>query len=339
MTAILVVGGGLIGIRHVATVLAHRACTLAGLVDPDPTIKLPDGVARFADLAEVDVPVDGAIIATPTALHVDHGIQAAERGWHVLIEKPVAQNLAEADRLIAALQATGVHSLVGHHRRYHSVIDRLKTMLDGGEIGQVVTATLIWAMRKHDAYFTNNWRTRDGTPVLINLVHDLDLLRHLLGEVTQLAALPGIPLRNAGRIESGAVALAFDSGATATISFADTTPSPWGFEAATGENPNIGTTGQDMLWITGTRGGVSFPSLTQWGGAPDWGTAAQPAKASAHRDTAQPLEHQLTHFCDVIKGTAKPLIDVASARQTLSVALEIEQQLRRKMEEQSCLKS
>jgi len=54
----------------------------------------------------------------------------------------------------------------------------------------------------------------------------------------------------------------------------DTAPSPWGFEAATGENPNIGTTNQDMMWITGTQGGISFPSLTQWSGV-DWGQAVQ----------------------------------------------------------------
>ncbi len=97
---------------------------------------------------------------------------------------------------------------------------------------------------------------------MINLVHDIDILRFVIGEITQTVALRGRSLRGSTRVESGAVALAFENGAVGTISFADTTPSPWGFEAGTGENPNIGTTKQDMMWITGTKGAISFPSMT-----------------------------------------------------------------------------
>mgnify|MGYP003923125913 CR=1 FL=1 len=88
MKLILVVGGGLIGIRHVAAVQAHPGCELVGLADPDMSI-LPD-IPRYAAMEDVDCPVDGVIIATPTDLHASHGQQAAKRGWHMLIEKPVA---------------------------------------------------------------------------------------------------------------------------------------------------------------------------------------------------------------------------------------------------------
>jgi predicted dehydrogenase len=319
---IVVIGGGLIGIRHVAAVQAHGGCELAGLVDPDMSIDAGADVARFADISDVTGHVDGGIIATPTGLHAAHGIAAAQRGWHVLIEKPVAADMEGAASLQAALEAAGVGSLVGHHRRYHAPVQQLRDMLAGGAIGRVVTASLIWAMRKPDAYFEGNWRTAGGSPVLINLVHDIDILRFVLGEVTGVACLAGAPLRGAGRIESGAAALQFETGATATISFADTAPSPWGFEAATGENPNIGTTGQDMMWITGTKGGVSFPSLAQWRGV-EWGQAAErvPVEVAVNRDV--PLVAQLDHFLEVMDGAA-PLIDVADGARTLEVALEIE---------------
>jgi len=321
---ILVIGGGLIGIRHVAAVQAHTGCTFAGLVDPNPDIQT-DG-PRYAGLNEVTDHVDGAIIATPTHLHADHGIEAAQNGWHILIEKPVAGTLEDANRLQQTLTGTKTASLVGHHRRYHACVQQLKTLIADGIIGTIVNASLIWAMRKPDAYFDGNWRTAGGSPVMINLVHDIDLLRFVIGEITQTTALRGASLRDTNRIESGAIALMFENGATGTISFADTAPSPWGFEAATGENPNIGTTYQDMMWITGTKGAISFPSMTLWQGA-EWGKPATQIPLEKAQNTRTPLEAQLDHFIDVMDG-ASPLIDVADAARTVAVAGKIEQQLR-----------
>lgn len=326
MKQILVVGGGLIGARHVSSVQAHADCNLVGLVDPNPNCLNDGTVTRFMDMADVEHPVDGVIIATPTHLHSAHGIHAATRGWHMLIEKPVTGDLDGAVALQKAVEKAGVGSLVGHHRRYHKRIARLKSLLAQRGIGEVVTVTAIWAMRKPDNYFAGNWRTAGGSPVMINLVHDIDILRHTIGEIIQAVALPGRALRGSDRIESGAIAMAFENGATGTISFADTTPSPWGFEAGTGENPNIGTTGQDMLWITGTKGAISFPSMTLWQGT-DWSCAAQPQDLRQEDDATIPLDRQLDHFLAVIDGREHPLIDVADAGRTLAIALSIQEQL------------
>ena len=323
MKRVLVVGGGLIGIRHVEAVKAHQDCLLVGLADPDLSIETD--AQRFASMADVDVPVDGVIIATPTHLHAAHGAEAARRGWHMLIEKPVAGHLKDARDLEAALKTSSVQSLVGHHRRYHARVQQLKACIADGLIGDVVTVSLIWAMRKPDAYFDGNWRTAGGSPVMINLVHDIDLLRFCVGEIGQAVALKGISRRGSDRIESGAIALGFENGATGTISFADTAPSPWGFEAGIGENPNIGTTDQDMMWITGTKGAISFPSMTLWKGT-DWGTPAQQVALPKSQNSKPPLEAQLDHFLAVMDG-ATPLIDVADATRTLGVAQDIECQL------------
>ena len=323
MKRILVVGGGLIGLRHLQAVQAHAGCKLVGLADPDMSIQ--SDVPRFAKMGDVMMPVDGVIIATPTHLHASHGIEAAERGWHMLIEKPVAETLESAKKLETALRSKNIRSLVGHHRRYHAVVQQLKACLQDGLIGEVVNVSVLWAMRKPDVYFEGNWRTDDGSPVMINLVHDIDILRFVIGEITQTVALRGRSLRGSTRVESGAIALAFENGAVGTISFADTTPSPWGFEAGTGENPNIGTTKQDMMWITGTKGAISFPSMTVWEGT-DWGTSAKPVAFEPAQNTRTPLEAQLDHFVDVINGD-EPLIDVTDAASTLAIAQELENQL------------
>ena len=323
MKRILVVGGGLIGFRHLQAVQAHAGCKLVGLADPDMSIQ--SDVPRFAKMGDVMMPVDGVIIATPTHLHASHGIEAAERGWHMLIEKPVAEKLESAKKLETALRSKNIRSLVGHHRRYHAVVQQLKACLQDGLIGEVVNVSVLWAMRKPDVYFEGNWRTDDGSPVMINLVHDIDILRFVIGEITQTVALRGRSLRGSTRVESGAIALAFENGAVGTISFADTTPSPWGFEAGTGENPNIGTTKQDMMWITGTKGAISFPSMTVWKGT-DWGSSAKPITFEPAQNMRTPLEAQLDHFVDVINGD-EPLIDVADAASTLAIAQELENQL------------
>ncbi|WP_299896546.1 Gfo/Idh/MocA family oxidoreductase [uncultured Ruegeria sp.] len=324
MKRILVAGGGLIGIRHVHAVIEHPGCMLVGLADPDGSIQID--APRFASMDDVQDPVDGVIIATPTRLHTENGILAASRGWHMLIEKPVAASVNDALRLKRIVRQADVRSLVGHHRRYHSTLQHLKEVITQGTIGRVINVSLLWAMRKPNSYFEQNWRTSDGSPVMINLVHDVDVLRFVIGEISDVVALPGASIRGSDRIESGAVAIAFENGSTGTISFADSAPSPWGFEAGTGENPNIGTTRQDMMWITGTKGAVSFPSMTLWRGK-DWGTAAQKDQLLRPKQKREPLEAQLDHFLDVIDG-ASPLIDVEDATRTLEVTSRIEQGLK-----------
>jgi len=320
---ILVAGGGLIGQRHCEAVANHPGCCLAGLADPDPRIAF-DG-PRYDNIDQAPDDIDGVIIATPTASHAQLGIMAAQRGWHILMEKPVAEDLDSAKELAQAVKAAQVGALVGHHRRYHAPLQQLRTLLSEGGIGTPVTASLIWAVAKPDEYFAGNWRMAGGSPVMINLVHDIDVLRFIMGDIVEIAALRGGNLRNSTRVESGAVALSFASGATVTIAFADTAPSPWGFEAGTGENPNIGTTHQDMLWITGTKGAVSFPSLQLWCGT-EWSKPAIQRPLRRQMNSKEPLEAQLDHFLEVMAG-APPLISIEDATGTLATTLEIDAQM------------
>ena len=318
MTRLIVAGAGLIGARHAAHIAAHPDMELVAIVDPDPSVET-FGARRFARIEDVACDADGIVIATPSHLHADHAEVAAAKGWACLIEKPVAHTRGDAAR-IAALS---VPTLVGHHRRHHSHIAALKAALDAGWIGRAVTASLIWAVRKPDPYFQVPWRQgREGSPVMINLIHEVDLLRHLFGEVRDISALGSNAVRGAARIESGGVLIAFASGMVVSLAFADTTPSPWGFEAGTGENPNIATTGQDSWFITGTEGAISFPSLTLWQGASDWSEAPRASRLPVTPNV--PLIAQLEHFCDVIAGVAQPVVSAADGARSLDATLRIE---------------
>ncbi|MEM7472714.1 MAG: Gfo/Idh/MocA family oxidoreductase [Pseudomonadota bacterium] len=317
---LLIAGLGLIGKRHLRHALALPEIEVVGVVDP---VAEQTDVAQFASLEEVDVAADAVVIATPSHLHAEHAEAAASRGWHMLIEKPVAHSLEAADQIIAAGAQADVQILVGHHRRHHAAVSALKAVLESGEIGAPVLASLIWAMKKPDAYFDQNWRSgADGSPVMINLVHEVDLLRYLFGDVLSVQGRGSAAQRGvAERVESGAAILGFQGGMTATLAFADTTPSPFGFEAGTGENPNIAKTGQDYLHITGTKGAVSFPSLTVWTGAADWSQEPVARRAQVRENT--PLIDQLLHLRAICAG-AKPLVDGSEGRKSLAVTLDIE---------------
>ena len=321
----MVMGAGLIGVRHIREIREHGECDLAGVVEIDPARRIDDEICYFHDLNDVDVEVDGVIIATPNDCHHTHGVEVAKRGWHVLVEKPVAQGCDEAVAIEKALNAKKLAGLVGHHRRYHNSIEKLKSIIDEGLIGQVLATSLIWAVKKNDDYFEGNWRVSKGSPVMINLIHDLDLLQYVLGEIEDAQGFSNEIVRGAGRVETGSIAIKFASGISGAISFSDAAPSPWSFEAGTGENPNIAETGQDMWWIMGSKGSVSYPSLSLWNGASDWSQAPEMSKIEYNK--INPLRAQLDHFLAVIRGEETPKITIGDAAKTLSLALKIDHQL------------
>lgn len=317
---LLIAGIGLIGARHLQHALAMPEIEVVGVIDPS---RQQNHVPHFASIDAVDVDADAIVIATPSQLHADHAEAAAARGWHMLIEKPVAHSLEAADRIIAAAKQAQVQTLVGHHRRHHAGVARLKEMLDEKVVGVPVLASIIWALKKPDPYFSVPWRAGvNGSPVALNLVHEVDLLRYLFGDVMSVAGVGSNAQRGAARVESGVAVLGFEGGVSASIAFSDTCASPYGFEAATGENPNIATTGEDYLRICGTKGAVSFPSLTVWSGAEDW--SQTPACRQENYEGNVPLVAQILHFKQVCEGHILPVIDAVEGRKTLDTTLAIE---------------
>jgi predicted dehydrogenase len=150
---IAVLGAGLIGRRHIETILSHpQLAELAAVVDPvaDPAQFGLGAAAWFADETEMldRIKPEAVIIATPNNLHERQGLLCCERGIHFLVEKPVTATLDEADRLVRAVARSGVKTLVGHHRRYLAVVQEAKRIIACGELGDLVAASVVWATRK-----------------------------------------------------------------------------------------------------------------------------------------------------------------------------------------------
>ena len=82
-----------------------------------------------------DPEIDAVYVATPVRFHAEQTIAAAAAGKHVLCEKPMAMDVAECDRMIAACQAAGVTLGIAYYRRFYPVVARVKQLIDAGEIG------------------------------------------------------------------------------------------------------------------------------------------------------------------------------------------------------------
>ena len=111
----------------------------------------------------------------------------------MLVEKPIAHTLEDAERIIACAVAAGVEVLVGHHRRHNPLIEQTRRLIQQGALGKLIGVSVLWTIRKPDEYFVPRetiWRTKrpNGGPALINLIHDIDSLRFICGEITQVYA-------------------------------------------------------------------------------------------------------------------------------------------------------
>ena len=322
---IAVAGAGLIGRRHIELIEASPDCVLAGIADPSPAareIALARNVPCYADhralLAE-EKP-DGLVIASPNTLHLPMALDCAEAGVPALIEKPVTETVATAQRLCAAARRTGVPMLVGHHRRHNPIIKSAREAVRNGRLGQLAAVAGLWLLKKPDDYFEVAWRREvGGGPLLLNLIHDIDNLRFICGEIVEVQALTSNKVRGFAVEDTAALLLRFESGALGTVTVSDATPAPWSWELASGENRDYPKQDQPCYIFAGTAGSLSVPNMELWSYTQQSGWYAPLSRASIAPPAFDPLAEQLRHFCAVIRGREKPLIPVEDAMGTLAV--------------------
>ena len=327
-----VVGLGLMGSRHVEIVQSFDECDLVGVCDLDPDLRsIADrhGVPFFQDIDEMldRTQPDGVILATQSAAHVETFEACARRGVHALIEKPVADTTEAALRIAELADATNTQVLVGHHRRHNPLVKAAHDVVTSGQIGGLLAVSMMWTLMKPESYFDIGWRSvrPDGGPVLINLVHELDILRYMCGEIDQVFAQGRSKARGFEVEDSVSISITFHSGAVATILGSDAVVAPWSYEATTGENPLYFNVPESCYYITGTEGALAFPKMELWK-YPDpdrrgWQHPMQKAVVAVKR--ADSLTVQLAHFCDVVRGTLPPLVDARDGARSLAAALAV----------------
>ena len=319
-------GVGLIGKRHAEIILKYKDAKLFAVADPDPSAEKyakEIGVSYFKSLSEMlsSSSLDGVIIATPNNLHVEHGIECIQKNIPSLIEKPLASTAQDAAIISKASEDSGVPVLVGHHRRYNPIIKAAKKIVDSGEIGDVRSFHANCWLFKPDEYFEESvWRTKKGAgPVSVNLVHDIDLLRYICGEVVSVQAQTIKSRRGHENEDVASVLLRFDTDIVGTISVSDTIVSPWSWELTAKENPAYPPTSENCYLFGGDHGSLSVPDLTIWKNKEKRGWW-EPIHSSKHSIiTTDPLMNQIDHFCSIIKGNNAPLVSAEEGLQNLKV--------------------
>jgi predicted dehydrogenase len=333
---VAVVGVGLIGRRHMKLVSQSPHAELSAVVDPDPRaleVALAAGVPWYQTLDELlgSDPPDGAVIATPSELHVEHGLACIAANVPVLVEKPIATTVGDGLRLVEAAEAHGRPLLVGHHRRHSPFLVAASDIVRSGVLGDPVGVVATTMFVKPADYFdAGPWRRQPGGgPILINLIHDIDALRMLVGEVVAVQAMASSRVRRFPVEDTVAVALQFAGGALGSMLVSDAAASPLSWELTAGEDPAFPRQeGVDCYVIAGTRGSLGIPTmrLTTYEGDPSWTAFTRMSTVPVRQ--ADPLKRQLEHFCAVIGGVAKPEVSGRDALETLRVTLAVEQAAR-----------
>jgi predicted dehydrogenase len=328
---IALIGAGTFGRRHVEKVGREPLCELVAIADPVPGARAYAAELRvrcFADNGEMldTVRPDAAIIATPNATHVSAGLQCAARGVHMLVEKPIADTIEAAAELVQAAERANVVLQVGHHRRYNPVIEKARDIVRGGGIGRLTAVAAQWLLRKPDDYFNIDWRRMPGGgPILINLIHDIDDLRFICGEIAGLQAFASSAARGHAVEDTAAITLRFACGALGTVTVSDAVAAPWSWELTSGEAPDFPRQDENCYLFAGTKGSLSVPKLELWRYAFDEGWQAPLAREAVAVDPADPLARQLRHFCRAVRGEEAPRITGADAARTLAVTLGVAQ--------------
>lgn len=322
-----VAGAGLIGKRHIASIPRAADVALSAVVDPSPEAgktAAEAGVPWYRSLGELflDQKPDGVIVATPNRLHVENGLECVRNGCPILVEKPLAAEASEALVLVEAAEKAGIHLLVGHHRRHNPLMQKARAVIDEGELGQLRAAQAICWFYKPDDYFEEApWRKQRGAgPISVNLVHDIDLIRYLCGDVVGVQAQMRPSLRGYENEDVGTALLTFANGVIGTITVSDMIVSPWSWELTARENPIYPATAESCYLLGGTRGSLELPGLRLWRyeGKRSWWEPIS-AVSSAPEDFSDPLIRQITHFAEVIRGRESPLVSGREGLKTLEV--------------------
>jgi 1,5-anhydro-D-fructose reductase (1,5-anhydro-D-mannitol-forming) len=212
----LVIGvGDITSKRVLPAILAEERSRLAGIVTRDPAKAAPYSVPAFTTLeaALVESEAAAVYVASPVFLHAPQSIAALAAQRNVLCEKPMAMNLAEAERMVAVARASRRTFGVAYYRRAYPKVHRAMELIRRGAIGQPVLA---WATCHTEPIATNSQRSwlldpaqAGGGPLYDIASHRIDVLNFLFGE----------PARAAGHLSNVVHALAVEDSATVMIEY------------------------------------------------------------------------------------------------------------------------
>lgn len=330
---IAVAGAGLIGRVHLEALRASPDCIPAAVIDPSDSaaeiaraagVRHHESLASYFASTDTADRADGIILATPNALHKEHALACMEQGLPMLLEKPLAASVAEGEAIVREATSSGARLLVGHHRTHSGILRAALETIDSGILGRLVSVTGSATFVKPDDYFSAApWRTRPGGgPILINLIHEIQSLRLLCGEIVAVQAFGSNAVRRHDVEDTVAINLRFANGVLGTFLLSDTAASPHSWEHNSGENPAYAHHPEEACYVVaGTDGSLAIPTLRlhHYERSEDrsWWKPFTSRSIPFERD--DPIARQLEHFCRMIRGTESARVTAADGLANLRV--------------------
>ncbi|NUB12279.1 oxidoreductase [Azospirillum brasilense] len=227
---------GAFGVKHLEAVAAIDGVEVVSVVGGEP-----DDIEGFAkargiphwtkDLAESleRTDVEAVILATPTPVHAAQAIQCLEAGKHVLVEIPMADNLADAERLVAAQRASGLVAMAGHTRRFNPSHQWIRNRIQAGELTIQQMDVQTYFFRRSNMNALGKPRTWTDHLLWHHACHTVDLFQYQTGEVaSQVHALQGPIHPQLGIAMDMSIGMKVPSGAICTLSLSFNNDGPLG---------------------------------------------------------------------------------------------------------------
>ncbi len=317
-----VVGTGSLGFHHARILRDVEGVEMVGFHDASEARRAEVAeelaIAPFDDLSGLLEAADAVVVAVPTIAHEEVALAGIAAGVHLLIEKPLAPDAEAADRIVAAAEESELVVQVGHVERFNQALRAAAPYLNGPRF-----------IESHRmAPFSP--RSTDVAVVLDLMIHDVDLVRRLVGSPIADIAASGIPVLTPN-VDIANARITFENGAVANLTASRVSMErlrklrifqPTGYlsldlAGGTGEFLRLK---EELPYLTGGEGGVPPP--------PAGGLAALVERVALKGDGAEPLRKELENFRDAIRGDGRPAVDVAEGRDALRVTLDIEQRIR-----------
>jgi UDP-N-acetylglucosamine 3-dehydrogenase len=312
---VAVIGAGNMGRHHIRNYSAIPESVLVAVADPNlatEELASANGAKHYTDynvMLDTEKP-DAVSVAVPTFLHAEVGAAVMNRGIHVMLEKPIASTVEDADELMRLAQRNKIIFTVGHIERYNPVVRKLKELIDTDRLGGITSIV----SKRVGGLPT----VEPKTDVILDLaVHDIDIMSFLLGCYPKRVYSHGSRTLHSREIDAAEILLDYGEAS--------------GFVQANWTTPvKIRT-----IAVTGSAGYVEGNYITQELVHYEHNQAyldgdyhnevsllAQAKKQIVPVDFREPLEVELTAFLQTIRGQVqKRLVSPADAREALRVAL------------------
>lgn len=296
MIRVAVIGAGSFGKNHVRVVRESARAELRFVVDADLAVareRAGDGATASTDYRDVIGQVDAAILAVPTTLHAEIGCALLEAGIDVLVEKPIAVTLEEADRLIEAAERNGRVLQVGHLERFNPAVIELE---------RAAVLPLFFEIHRMSVF---TLRSLDVDVVLDLMIHDLDIVLALARAELKEIRAAGISVLSP-KVDIANVRLEFADGCIANLTAS-----------------RVSTEKVRKLRLFQPRQYISLDYAKQSAAAFKVGGAEGIAFEQWPIASGEPLKLQFDAFLDAVESRATPKLNGRAARQTLAVALAV----------------